>query len=147
MIKSDHFKSERIIILVLSVVFFMASLTQPICTIGNSSSDDQMIGFMALLLGWMDLFGPGISWIANPLLFLCFVFLLSNKIKTTLILSFLSVCFSLSFLLFSTIYVDEGGHKGPIAERNIGYWLWVSSCAIVFIGALNLFQNLKKAQI
>jgi len=63
-----------------------------------------MIGFLALLIGWMNLFGPGILWMANPLLFLMWLFLLNNKNKIALIFSLLAVCFSLSFLLLDTIY-------------------------------------------
>lgn len=144
MSKINDFKNERIVIIIISLVLFLASLTQPIYSDGSYPPEDNMIGLMALLLGWLDLFGAGISWMANPLLFLCWVFLLSNTIKNAMVSSFLAVCFSLTFLLFSTIYKDEAGNKGPIVARNIGYWLWVSSCLIVFIGSLNVFQKMKE---
>ncbi|MGK4568717.1 hypothetical protein [Flavobacterium sp. 3HN19-14] len=125
-------KRERISIFIVSMILFTVSLTQYVYTDSSAPPDNKAFGFMALLLGWLDIFGTGISWCANPALWVSWVFLFENKIKAALIVSALSVMFSFSFLLFSQIYLDEGGNKGDIVERNTGYWLWLASCPGLF---------------
>ena len=93
-------------------------------------------GLIALLFGWMNIFGVGISWTANPLLLISWRILFIGKWKLSFIFSLLALLFSLIFLLFNEIIANEGGSKSKIIAYDMGYWLWLSSCGINFIGNL-----------
>ena len=54
-------------------------------------------------------------------------------------LSLLAFVCSLSFLRHDTILVDEGGHEGPIVSYGWGFYLWVASTGVAFIGSVKLY--------
>lgn len=99
---------------------------------------------MAFLLGWFAMFsgGAGISWIANPLLFISW-FTLKKNIQTAVLLSAIATLSSLSFLLFDRIGTSESGHSQQILVYKAGYWIWLSSCATTLVGSVILLLREK----
>lgn len=137
-------KSLRIIIFILSFLLFIISLTQT-AYITQPADSIASHALVALLTGWLNFMGPGISWFANPLLVVSWILLLNNKIKFSLISSSIAVLFSLSFLLFDKIALDEAVNYGEILGYGAGYWLWLASCFTVFIGSVLINHNINSA--
>ncbi|MBS7788300.1 hypothetical protein KIH23_13410 [Flavobacterium sp. CYK-55] len=136
-IESKKIKSYRKIIS-LSFLLFLISLTQT-AVITNPAESTPSSAFMSFLLGWLDLNGPGISWLANPFLFLSWFFLNNKKVKLSILSSLMSTGFSVSFLFFDKIALDEAVNYGKILGYGSGYWLWVTSCLVSFIGTVNFY--------
>ncbi|NJB82800.1 hypothetical protein [Wenyingzhuangia aestuarii] len=120
----------------LSLILFLTSLSQNTFLVTNGRESIGSFGLMAFLFGWMNIYGAGISWIANPLLLSSWITLFTKKWKLPMILSFLAMLFSLSFLLFHEVVTNEGGGKSRIIAYDFGYKLWLSSCIINFFGNL-----------
>lgn len=115
----------------LTLVLFTASLfLNTFYTIENTDSVGAL-GIFALLFGF---FSMNISWYANPCLLISLLQLKRGKYKKAFIYSSLSVLLGLSFLFYTTIMVNEGGRKSEIVAYGIGYWFWLSSLVINFIG-------------
>ena len=138
-------KSVKILTISLSILMLLASLTQNTYYLGDHEESVGSFGLIAFLLGWMGVFGAGISWLANPFLILSWGLLIFGKLKKSLISSVLALLFSLSFMLFSDIIANEGGGHKDITAYDIGYYLWVSSCGINFLGNLILNLNYKNS--
>ncbi|MBT2621969.1 hypothetical protein [Chryseobacterium sp. ISL-6] len=130
------------IVIIVSLAIFIISLTQTaVYTKGN-----EMHAFACFLLGWMDLFGEGVAWLANPLFFIALFFLLLKQVKISTVFSFLAICMSLYYLSAESITVDEAGHKSPIVSYGLGYYLWIASGLSLFIGNLILLRSPLKVQ-
>lgn len=129
------------IILIISIVLFMISLVLPAVFTQKGS---EMYGLACFLLGWTDLSGDGTSWLANPILLFSWVFLLVKQPKIAAILGLLSVAVALYYFSETEITVDEAGHKYPITSYGPGYYLWMTSCATMFIGSLILLKSKPK---
>jgi hypothetical protein len=115
---------------ILSIGIFVCALTQKCyCT---SSSCGQSI--LALFLGTIGIAfgGAALTWFANPLLIASW--LITKKPKASLICSLFALMLSLSFLLFKNVVSDEGGNYSSIVSYQLGYWLWVTSSSMMFIG-------------
>lgn len=119
----------------LSALLFVISLTQNAYTT-DGPGDNQMDAIIALLAGWYGVFYSQLSWFANPCLIIAWIFLLGNNIKIATFWSFLAFCFSVSFLFYKNIFIDEAEYQSKIISYNIGYWLWLSSCSIMLLGNL-----------
>jgi len=119
-------------------MLFIASLTQTAFQIAsNDPTNREAQGFLMLIIGWTGIFEMpyGIPWLANPLLILSWI-MLNQRMKTSLLLSFLAILFSASFLLYKQMPENEGGSTSEITGVGLGYWLWLSSCISFFLGAL-----------
>lgn len=127
------------IVLITGVLLFILSLFfNCFCTYkGCVPSVD------ALVLGWVELFDGDFVWLANPLLIISWILLGMNK-KGGMVLALLASLFSLSFLFYHTVLEDEAGNMGTIKNLSTGYWLWVGSCVVTYVGALVGRMNTKK---
>lgn len=139
-------KVLKISIITLSFSLFFASLTQNAFFVGENEESVGSFGLIAFLLGWLNLFGAGISWLANPLLSLSWATLMFGNLKKALIFSALALLFSLSFMLFGDIIANEGGGHKPITDYDIGYYLWLSSCGINFLGIFALYSTTRSSR-
>ncbi|MCO4292745.1 hypothetical protein NF867_07715 [Solitalea sp. MAHUQ-68] len=119
------------VITVISLGLFMYALTQK-CYCTTASCADSFAVLLSGTLGWV-FGGATLTWFANPLLILSW-FTINKKPKLSLICSLLAVLISLSFLLFKRIISDEAGNYKEIISYRLGYWLWVASSSIMFIG-------------
>lgn len=118
----------------LTIVLFIASLTQNAYYINDGVDSVGSYGFMALLFGFFGLGGAGISWLANPILVLSLIHLKRNNLRKAQIFGGIALLFGLSFLFFDEIIANEGGGKAPITSYGLGYWLWLSSLIANFVG-------------
>ncbi len=128
---------------ILSALLFILALIFPTYEVENKSSD-YMQGFGLLLVGWLSIFSGSliICWLANPMLLMAWV-LPNFKIKRIFALA--AVLCALYFLNFETMIINEAGHKGQITSYGLGYYFWVASMLIYFIGitiiSLKYYQN------
>ena len=144
MIKRLQQLSDKQILLIISIGIFLLSLSQKTYC-HNDNCGGLGSGFFLLILGWFGLFvgGAGFCWIANPLLILSWI-LIRVKIIASLILSGISTVIMISFLFFDKIMVDEAGHYGEITGYGLGYWLWMTSSLVTFVGSLLILLKTKK---
>jgi hypothetical protein len=136
------YENYRKYIFILGVGLLSFSLFQ-IAYIKDTSPDNNTeYGLGVFLFGWINVFGAGVSWLANPLLILSWKLLFKN-IKYAMILSFSALVFALSFLTFDEILANEGGGHCGILSYGTGYWLWIASCLSSFTGTaiLYMFSN------
>ena len=111
---------------------------------GNSTSQSSEIwfGWTALVLGWLGIMVGSVAWLANFVLGLTVVFLVSGLRWASLIGSTLTVLLSLDFfrLFPAKIPADEGGvGQSVLQPPEIGAWLWFASIAAAFLAAWVLF--------
>lgn len=101
----------------------------------------ELLDFIKALFSWTTLNGPipqmgsGISWLANPAIWLAMLLFKDNTktaLKVALIALFLStlVYFNPKMISFET------GRFDNIENLKIGYWLWVISNLPIIIGIL-----------
>lgn len=77
--------------------------------------------------------GAGLTWLANPILFISWVKYKTNS-KTSFYCSAISTIISLSFLMFDEVIAEEAGNFQRISSYKIGYWLWVASSVTILTG-------------
>ena len=117
----------------VSCAVFIISLTQKsFCTEGSCGD-----GIACLISGAIGFAtgGAALTWLANPLLFLSWILIHKNP-KLSLQISIAATLIALSFLFFKQIMADEAGNYSRIISYKFGYWLWVSSSVIMFVGNL-----------
>lgn len=137
----------KILVVFISLVLLILSLTQNAFYVTDMKESVGSFGLIAFLLGWLDIFEAGISWLANPLLIISWIVLIFGRSKFSLIISLLAVIFSLSFLFFKDIILNEGTlDHGEIIAYGNGYWLWLSSCVINFLGNCIIFSIEKSSR-
>ena len=117
----------------VSMAMFAASLPFGCFTCGDASINSLMV----LLVGWMGMFkgGANSTWIANPLLAMSWLFFALRSYVTASVVSLLASALAFSFLFCHGVATDEGGADHPIVSYQIGYWLWLLSCLIMFAGS------------
>src|SRR5207247_571555 len=93
-----------------------------------------------LLCGWGGLFQGVLSWLANPAIVAGWLTMMSNLRKApqfAIAYTTLSLVFALSFLFYREIdQTGMGMAPDRIGGYGLGYWLWVTSTAIAFVGSI-----------
>jgi hypothetical protein len=110
-------------------------------------SSETWLGWTALLLGWLGILVDSVAWLANFVLGLTVVFLLSGLRWASLICSAVTVLLSLDFfpLYSAKIPSDEAGLGLAVLQPlEIGAWLWFASIAAAFLAAWVLFLAPRK---
>jgi hypothetical protein len=122
--------------LIISIVLFLLSLTQPAYYIGRSDYDGWSNSLELLVFGWSGVLygGAAIAWLANPLIFLSWI-VSFKKPQIALISSLFASFFSASFLFFTKVISSEKPDYCIITDRKAGYWLWLAS--ILFFSVFN----------
>ena len=131
--------NTRILVLIGSVLLFLASLTQDGYYLAGDNPESWSASWLLLLIGWMGLYVGVFAWLANPLLVLSWMLCLRGKHGAALIVSTAAVLFALSFLLHSTIVADEAPTYKAVTGYGVGYWLWLASMLIMAAGTLGLY--------
>lgn len=130
------------LILLICLILYLASL--PFTAV--YAQDHEMSGLACALLGWAEMEGGGIAWMANPLLFIGAFFLLLKQIKIAAILSLIAFGLTFCYLSVGEITVNEAGHKFPITGYGPGYFLWIASCFMLLAGSIILMKAPQKTQ-
>lgn len=130
------------LILLICLILYLASL--PFTAV--YAQDHEMSGLACALLGWAEMEGGGIAWMANPLLFIGAFFLLLKQIKISAILSLIAFGLTFCYLSVGEITVNEAGHKFPITGYGPGYFLWIASCFMLLAGSIILMKTPQNTQ-
>jgi len=136
------------IILVLSLILFLISLTQPAFFIDRKEDPNAYSnGFVLFLLGWMSFLGgafiPFVIWLANPFFFLSIYFTIRKK-SVGCITALSSTCLAIVFSQLTTVMTSESGSSSMITGFGLGFKLWLSSFVVLTIGLLTHFFLFKK---
>jgi hypothetical protein len=127
---------------IISISLLTLSFTQTsYCTdtLRNGSLFVFLFGIFGFFKSW-----AGLSWLANPLLFLSWVAAKKSP-KTSTFASLLACILSLSFMFFSEVMDNEGGYMNKITSLGWGYWLWTISIGFALISNIvGWFHNQKK---
>lgn len=132
------------IITLLSVIVFLASLTQDCFYTEAHIPKPAPPGWFLLGMGLMGVFGGYFEWLANPVLLAAWVFSLAGKNKVALLLGILSSAFMLAFLFRHTMIASEAPTYEKILGYGAGYWLWLTSAGLVIVsGAIGLLKQMQ----
>lgn len=127
---------------------FMMSLFFPAFKL---SDGDSFSGLALLMIGWYgsfitivalfvgefgEIFSGYTGWLANPLLFICYTFLLSRGHKQALLFGALSVIMALSSFLLEVVPVNESSGTATIVGYQLGFYFWLISCVVALLGSL-----------
>ena len=133
----------------LSLIIYIISLfNSAILYSDNQGNIHNTSAWMCLSFGWMSIFAGSvletIVWSANIFYLISVaITLISNTQKKQLvtILSTISLFLSLSYVFQSIHYEGDNG-RFLIVKRDIGYWLWILSIAIMsFVNIYYYFKN------
>lgn len=129
------------IALIVSLGLYLALLTQE-CYCTTNSCGESWSGLAILISGAFGFFTcpVGFVWLSNPILFYSWRYR-NSKPKESMIASLAAFVFGLSFLLFKRMMVNEGGSFEDIIGYRLGYWLWLSSSAIMLLGNLIVYKQ------
>ena len=122
----------------LSILLYLASLTQNPYRTAWPAPEGQYFGGLALLLiGWVGVFGGVVAWLANPALLMAWIFTFSRYRRAEAVICALAALgLALSFLSVKEIDVDEAGNHAKIISYALGYWLWVGSIVMACAGSM-----------
>lgn len=134
---NHHAKTVVIGFVAASVLLFIASLFLDGFYIDRP--DDPRAwspGYGLLLLGWMAVLMGVPAWLANPAVMAAWILLLVDLKRAAFAAAALAMLFALSFLLWDKIITDEAGNYSKITGYGSGYWCWVASAAMAFLGGI-----------
>lgn len=120
------------IFVLLAIGLFALSLTQD-CYYTNENIRSGLEGWELLLIGWLGIFYGYFTWLANPVLLICWIAVVKKRFYFGLILATGSLLIMLSFLFYKSIVTSEAPTYLKIFGYGLGYWLWVASagCSII----------------
>ena len=120
-------------LLLLSVLCYLLALVLPVVP-GRA-------GLALLLYGWRELPARGadarvaFSWLANPLLWLSWAFLLRGRQRTAAALAAAALGLAVA-VHFGRFVIGPDGRPHPLPRLGPGYGLWVASLALALVAAL-----------
>ena len=147
--------AKRILPLVSAGLFFLSLLETCLYTKNVYGSINGVPGFELLAIGWIGLVFffmavaanplgvPGfilsgtLAWLANPLLWLSWGFVLRKKTRYAGALAVAALLFMLSTFFMKTLPQGDTASV-PIVGYGPGYWLWLGSAVIILAGAFAL---------
>lgn len=126
----------RYLLLILSIILFVASLFTLPFTIEGDNPKPWPIGLWCLLLGWISVgVGAGVTWLANPFLMLSWM-MLAKRSRSAFWLSLIAVFFCSLFPFTHEVLANEGGGTRRITSIGPGYYLWFGSSIVTFISTI-----------
>lgn len=128
---ATKFKRQKKALLIISFVLFALSLTQQAYCTSETCANSLVV----FIIGWAGVVfgGAGLTWLANPLMVLSWYLTLKDS-KHSFKISLVATLICLSFLFFAEVLSDEEGHYRQITSYEPGYWLWLSSSAVMLAG-------------
>jgi hypothetical protein len=142
----------RLAIIALALTAYIAACAAPALRFElperASESPQIMKGFEAALLGWQAIFVGNFGWVANPLLFLSLLFILTRGWRIAAVCATLGLLFALHSLMLvdERIIADEGGVTHMVLSHvYAGFYLWLTSILIVAGGSIWWLRRGKSA--
>jgi hypothetical protein len=136
--------TQKKIIIISSLLIFIISFTQNAISANGYNGIEYYSSLATFLSGGFGVLGGAfyewLIWLANPIFFVAIYLFVKDK-KKSKNLSLLAVIIGLIFTQWKEILANEGGTKIPIVSLDIGYWLWIISFVIFYIGTLIYFYK------
>lgn len=132
-----RFKEPAFLVLLASILVYIACLSQDSFCVNGSCSDWP--GWGVLMLGWIEgAIHPraGVSWYANPVLYVAWFFISRADRKKALRFSVAALLLAAWFLLVRNVAVSEQGALSDVTGYALGYWLWLASTGLAVVAAL-----------
>lgn len=126
-------------IVLLSLISFLISLNQ-VVFFDSPNYREHTYGWQILVVGWFGIFRGSlisISWLANP--FLIFSWFNFKKLGISFKFSVISLLFSLFFVIYDA-FIKEFQYP----NYSNGFYFWISSILIMFLGNLYLIIQSNK---
>jgi hypothetical protein len=124
------------LIIAVSLLLYVLSFTQVPFHYIDQGQIVEADPIFLLVGGAISILGGGLLewliWLANPFYLGALALFRKNKALSPA-LSFYATLIALSFLRFEMILVSESGREGAIVHIGLGYFLWVSSMAALFL--------------
>lgn len=107
------------------------------------TSSENIVGYWVFITGWMGIVFAQTAWYANPMQLLSML-IASEKPKTAVLLSLLSLVLSTGALLIYEIPLGINNDKLFIKEYGFGMYLWILSHAFILLALIfNLYDSKK----
>lgn len=97
------------------------------------TSSEDIVGFWILATGWMGLVVLQFAWFANPVTLLSLLLAHKNP-RIALLLGGLALTLACCAFYFHEIPTGINYEKIYIREFGLGFYLWITSHALVLIG-------------
>ena len=125
----------------ISLLAFVACLLFPaVYYVDETKQLGYYLSFFLLLIGWVGIpIGYSLCWLANIFYIIGIMTLLDLEIS--FVFSFLASIFALSFLGHKKIIDPFYWSLAPIAKYGLGYYLWLASFIIFWLGQSLLLLN------
>jgi hypothetical protein len=129
-------------LLLAAILLYCVSLFLP------CFGSDGNLGIVLLVVGVFGIFGYEFAWFANPFFLVVLLLNLHSLKHTTTVLdrvaillgrvflSFVPICFMLSFLFQESTHIGGPGPVGtnfPTTPIRAGYWCWLTSGVVLFV--------------
>jgi len=128
--------------LAVALALYVASMFLPTFCREAAACNDWP-GYSALVLGWFEVFlakdvGPfvALAWLANPFFIAAAVMLALQKYRPAMLWSLLALVLSAQFQLGTKVVANEGGIANAIVGYGSGYWIWLSSQAVLCVACI-----------
>jgi hypothetical protein len=130
-------KRDSRVALAISVLLYLACFTQNgICVEGSCSQMPLWAMLVFGVLSFTQLFdipSAALAWLANPIVFAAWLFLLGSRYRRAFILS--NTAMALSLLVYGRVVTAESGMVERVTGYAFGYWIWIGSLAAASIAA------------
>ncbi len=119
-----------------SMALFVIALTQTAFYQHARNPSPSSIGLFSI--GWLGLFAGYLEWFANPLLIYSWMSALRRRYPRSAATAALAVIVILSFMRRTEVvwWGDNGEEHAAIEHYALGYWLWLSSAALMLVVSL-----------
>lgn len=107
----------------IGIVLYLICLSQDAFYVSGRNPDAWSNGLGLLLTGWVG----HISWLANPILFLSWMFFAWEKYTVCLVTSVFALLIALAFLMTDSIVVSTRPDYELVVSYEIGYYFWLCS--------------------
>lgn len=128
----------------ISLLLYATSCFFPAFTAQTTMESEACPGWLCLIVGWIGCLWCfacpwNLVWISNPLYILAILYFTSNRHNKYLFYAsatcILAILVGFSFVFCHSLMLF-GNNNSHIWTRCLGYYLWVSSFLVLFIGII-----------
>lgn len=121
------------LVLVISIVLYSISFVLPALLLKES----YFLGSYLFKMGWYGIFVLNFSWYANPIYYFSIIAYFQKNFTSARNKAFIALVFG-SFSLITNDWYSGGNVLNIIEGVGIGFYIWMLSFLIIFIGSLIL---------